>query len=120
MSEINEEGKDNRQRDRIRARFGVFPRVNSEVDVGIQLSTDEASKVGVGDPISGNQTLTDEGSKKGVYLDLAYFDWHPELLKGFSLQAGKTKNPFIQVADGFPDGFRFQPGGDCGKVPYGR
>jgi hypothetical protein len=119
FEQIKEEDKDNRQRDRIRARFGVFPRVNNDVDVGIQLTTDEAAKVGAGDPISGNQTLTDEGSKKGVYLDLAYFDWHPELLKGLDLIGGKMKNPFIQVANDFPFDPDFNPEGLAAKYHIG-
>ena len=119
FEQIKEEDKDSRQRDRIRARFGVFPRVNSEVDAGIQLTTDEAKLVGAGDPISGNQTLTDEGSKKGVYLDLAYADWHPEMLKGLDLVAGKMKNPFIQVADGFPMDGDFNPEGLAAKFHTG-
>jgi hypothetical protein len=117
--DIKEEGKDNRQRDRIRARVGVFPRINKEVDAGVQLSTDESKAPGNADPISGNQTLTDGGSKKGVYLDLAYFDWHPELLKGFSFQGGKTKNPFIQVAPDFPIDPDFNPEGLAGKYHIG-
>jgi hypothetical protein len=116
---IDQEGSDNRQRDRIRARVGVFPRVNSEVDAGIQLSTDEGKVVGVGDPISGNQTLTDEGSRKAMYLDLAYVDWHPELLKGLDLLAGKMKNPFIEVADGFPIDGDFNPEGLGAKYHTG-
>ena len=119
FEQIKEEDKDSRQRDRIRARFGVFPRVNSEVDAGIQLSTDEGKTPGLGDPISGNTTLTDEGSKKGVFLDLAYVDWHPETLKGLDLIAGKMKNPFIQVADGFPVDGDFNPEGLAAKFHTG-
>ncbi len=119
FEEIRQEGTDNRQRDRIRARVGVFPRLNPEVDVGIQLSTDESKQPGNADPTSGNQTLTDEGSKKGIYLDLAYFDWHPETLKGLDLIGGKTKNPFIQVASDWPIDPDFNPEGLNAKYHVG-
>jgi hypothetical protein len=95
---IEEEGKDNRQRDRIRARIGAFPRINNEMDVGIQLSTGE-EKGNKTSPTSGNSTFTDAFSKKGIYLDLAYFAWHPELARGLVLTGGKMKNPFITVGD---------------------
>ncbi|MFH0878478.1 MAG: putative porin [Lentisphaerota bacterium] len=100
---VDEEGKDARQRDRIRARFGIFPRVNKEVDLGIQLTTGE-EKANKRAPTSGNATLTDVSGKKGIFLDLAYFDYRPEFLKGFNLTGGKIKNPFICVGDYIWDG----------------
>ena len=119
FEQIKEEGKDDRQRDRIRARVGVFPRVNTDLDVGIQLTTDESKFPGVADPISGNQTLTDEGSKKGVYLDLAYMDWHPHYLKGFDAFAGKMKSPFIAVAPDWPFDPDYNPEGLGAKYHVG-
>jgi len=100
---IDEEGKDERYRDRIRARLGLTSKVNDEIKLGLQLTTTE-SKNGNGDPISGNQTLKDFGSKKGVFFDLAYFDWKPAALPGISLTAGKMKNPFVCVGDYLWDG----------------
>ena len=100
---IDEEGKDSRQRDRIRARLGAFPRVNNEIDAGIQLSTGE-EKGNKTSPTSGNATLNDVFSKKGFFLDLAYFAWHPELTKGLTLTGGKMNNPFICVGDYIWDG----------------
>jgi hypothetical protein len=95
---IQQEGSANRNRERVRARLGYFPRVNSDVDVGIQLATSEAVN-GLGDPISNNQTLGAADTKKGIYLDLAYFDWHPSILPGLDLIGGKMKNPLIAVND---------------------
>lgn len=95
---IQEEGKDDRYRNRIRVRLGAFPRINQEVSAGIQLTTDE-EKGGVADPVSGNATLSEEGSKKGIYLDLGYLDYHPLAVPGLSLIGGKMKNPHIAVGD---------------------
>jgi hypothetical protein len=100
---IQQEGSANRNRDRIRARIGYYSRVNSDVDVGFGLTTDEAVN-GLGEPISGNQTLGAQDTKKGIYVDLAYFDWHPSVAPGLDLIGGKMKNPLITVNDYLWDG----------------
>jgi hypothetical protein len=92
--EIDEEGKDNRERWRIRARLGAVAKASSEVDAAIQFTTTEKN-----DSVSGNQTLTDSYSRKDAYLDLAYLDYHPEALEGLRLVGGKMENPFYRVAD---------------------
>jgi hypothetical protein len=91
-----------RERDRIRARLGADVKVNDDVKAGIRLTTDEAATIGGGgDPISGNQTLTGGGSKKGVYLDLAYIDWNlfGEGNSELHTVVGKMNNPFITFND---------------------
>jgi hypothetical protein len=98
---IDEEGKTSQQRDRVRARVGVFPRLGPNVDAGIQVATGE-DKGNKESPTSSNATLTDGFSGKGIFLDLAYFDWHT--LTGLGLQGGKIKNPFITVSDYVWDG----------------
>ncbi len=100
---IEEEDKPGQQRDRIRMRLGVFPRLGPEVDVGIRISTGE-QKGDKESPTSGNASLTDGFSGKGLFLDLAYFNWHPKMLKGLDLVGGKMKNPFIAVGDYIWDG----------------
>ncbi len=100
---IDEEGKDARQRDRIRARIGAFPKINDEIEAGFQLTTG-GEKGNKTDPVSGNASLTDVFSKKGIYLDLAYFAWRPELVKGVTFSGGKMKNPFVCVGDYIWDG----------------
>ena len=91
---------DTQSRERIRIRAGVDARVNSEVNAVFQLTTTEGTSLaGGGDPISGNQTLTGGGSKKFMYLDLGYIDYHPEAVKGLSLIGGKMKSPYIAVGD---------------------
>lgn len=95
---IDEEGRPSQQRDRIRARVGVSAPVNEEVTLGLRLTTAEQVN-GEGDPLSGNKTLSNFGTKKGFFLDLAYFDWTPSAVRGLNLIAGKMNNPFICVGD---------------------
>jgi hypothetical protein len=66
---IDEEGKDGRNRNRIRARAALIADVSPTVEVGLGLAT------GGDDPVSANVTLGGGGSKKEMNLDLAYVDW---------------------------------------------
>jgi len=99
LERVDEDGKDNRDRARVRARLGAYTKVNDEVDVGIGLATGSSS-----DPVSRNQTLTGGFGPKDFLLDLAYVDYHPEMIKGLNLIGGKMKNPFIAVTDYIWDG----------------
>lgn len=94
IEHIDEEGKTDRYRHRIRARAGVFADPAEDLSVGLQLTTSEKN-----DPISGNQSLGEGASKKDVFLDLAYLDWHPRALEGFHAIAGKMNMPFAIVSD---------------------
>lgn len=96
---IDQEDKDVRDRERIRARFGVFPKINNDVDAGIQFASGPKDE-----PTSRNATLTGGFQSKDVGIDLAYVDWHPQQLKGLDLFAGKFQNPFICVSDYIWDG----------------
>ena len=87
---IDEEGKDTRNRHRIRARLGVDGDVNERIKVRVQLAT------GSDDPVSTNQTLDNGFSTKDLRLDLAYFQMTHERLTGWKLTAGKFKNPFYK------------------------
>jgi hypothetical protein len=66
---IDEEGKDGRNRSRIRARTSLEADVTPNVKVGFGLAT------GGNDPVSANVTIGGGGAKKEINLDLAYFDW---------------------------------------------
>jgi hypothetical protein len=66
---IDEQGKDGRNRNRIRARTALEADVMPTMKVGVGLAT------GGDDPVSSNVTLGGGGSKKEITLDLAYFDW---------------------------------------------
>ncbi len=89
---IDKEDKDLRYRHRIRARLGVHATIIDDLSAVVQLGTG-----GSDDPVSNNQTLTESFSSKPLWLDLAYFDWHPSFAKGLKVQGGKMKNPFYRV-----------------------
>jgi hypothetical protein len=89
---LSGDGKPDRKRGRIRARVGIDAPVSNEWAIGFRLASDEG-----GDPVSTNQTMGDSFSKKGVYIDLAYIDFHPVAVAGLNVYAGKMNNPFYIV-----------------------
>lgn len=74
-----------RNRQRLRARAAIIARPQDNLEVGFGLSTSED-----GDPISSNQTIGEGGSRKDIYLDLAYFNW--TAMTGLNVTGGKFKN----------------------------
>jgi hypothetical protein len=85
-----------RNRDRIRARFGFVAKVNDTVKVEIQATTTEG-----GDSRSSNQTLTNASSRKALDLDTAYAEWAPNA--SWKLTFGKMKYPWARTATYFYD-----------------
>ncbi len=85
---IDEEGKDGRNRSRIRARTALVADVTPTVEVGLGLAT------GGDDPVSANVTLGGGGSKKEINLDLAYFDWSG--LANTHVLGGKFSNYLVK------------------------
>lgn len=96
---IDQEGKEERTRNRIRARIGAEAKPSDDLKVGLRLSTSEG-----GDPVSSNQTLGDGASRKDVFFDLAYMTWSPASIQGLSLTGGKMENPFLTTSDLVFDG----------------
>jgi nitrate reductase NapAB chaperone NapD len=86
-------GSDNHgaNRNRIRARVGVKADVTDEFSLDFRLASGSA------DPASSNQTLQNGFTSKNIWLDRAYFDWHPAAHPGFNLYGGKMPNPFYTV-----------------------
>jgi hypothetical protein len=89
---IQQEGKADNFRWRIRARLAADADVTEAWSVTIGLST------GSDDPVSTNQTLTNGFSRKPIETDLAYVDFHPPQVPGMSADAGKMRFPF-ETAD---------------------
>lgn len=110
--DIQQDGKDDRDRNRLRARAALIANPSNTTEVGLGLAT------GGDDPVSTNQTLGGGGSTKDVKLDLAYFTWTG--LENTALTAGKFKNPFykeqksglIWDGDFRPEGAALQWAGD--------
>lgn len=91
-----------RHRNRIQARIGITGKVNPEVDFGFRIASgNNAEPLGdsEGSPTSNNQDLTNAFSSKNIWLDLAYFDYHPEKIEGLSVIGGKMLNPFYRVGN---------------------
>ena len=86
---INQEGKDKRFRQRIRARLSAKGVVDDNVKYKLQLIS------GSSDPVSGNQSLDGGFSSKGVNIDLAYFTVKCPIT-GSNISLGKFKNPFFR------------------------
>jgi hypothetical protein len=87
-----------RQRFRYRMRFGVTATLADSFEAGFRLTSSEAANGGSGgDPISGNSSFQDNGSKKFIYLDLAYAKWTPVRSSDWlgSVTIGKMENPFV-------------------------
>lgn len=85
---IDDEGRDERHRNRLRLRLGMNAQVNDEVDVVAMLAS------GGEDPASTNQSLDSQATTKDFRLDMAYFAWKP--ISGLAIQGGKVKNPFYR------------------------
>jgi hypothetical protein len=106
-----------RTRYRYRLRVGATVQMKDNFELGFRLTSSEAQGTFGGDPISGNTTAQDNGSKKFVYVDTAYGKWTPInsgpwLLSG---TIGKMENPFLVSdmvfdADYTPEGAAIQAG----------
>jgi hypothetical protein len=70
-----------RNRARYRARFGFDAKVTDNVKATFRLAS------GDGDPRSTNQTMTNIGSGKDIWIDQAYVDW--KFMNGADLLLGK-------------------------------
>jgi hypothetical protein len=84
-------GSRDRDRNRIQARVGIYGKVNEEVDFGFRLATGNNAS-----PTSNNQDLDTSFSSKSIWLDLAYFDYHPESIRGLHVLGGKIVYPFYR------------------------
>jgi len=109
-----------RNRFRYRARIGVTAIMSDNFEVGLRLGSgdlDSGISTGGIDPLSQNQTFQNNGSKKGVFMDLAYGKWTPLNTEDWSLATtvGKMENPFkfsdmVFDADYTPEGAGVQIG----------
>ncbi len=87
---------DERDRHRIRTRLGLEAIINEDWTAGLRIATGSTEIA-----TSTNQTLGDSDddgsafSRKDLWLDLAYADWHP--IDGLNVIFGKIENPFYAV-----------------------
>ncbi|MHC4146544.1 MAG: putative porin [Planctomycetota bacterium] len=86
-------------RHRVRARLMIEAIVNGDWDVAVRIASGSGSSgdSDTASPISTNQDLEDAFSSKHLWLDLAFFKWHPAAQEGLNVFGGKMKNPFYRV-----------------------
>src|SRR3954463_6195757 len=87
-----------RNRFRYRVRFGATVSMFDNLEAGLKLTSSEVAGGGSnneGDPISGNTTAQNNGSKKLIYIDQAYGRWYALNGPDFTsvLTLGKMENP---------------------------
>lgn len=88
---IDETGKEMRNRHRVRGRIGIDAAVEENLSVHFRLVS------GSDDPASTNQTLDDAFTTKSIGLDRASFVW-TRTESNLKVMGGKMGLPFIQVA----------------------
>jgi type II secretory pathway pseudopilin PulG len=96
-----------KDRQRIRARLGVYGKVNEYTDFGLRLATGTG-----GSRTSSNADMGENGdSMKDIWLDQAYVDMHPETFGGAHLILGKMPQPWITYGSGLIWDTDFNPEG---------
>lgn len=103
----------NRDRFRYRLRPSIIATIKDNFEVGFRLTSGEASGSFGGDQISGNTSFADNGSKKFIYIDMAYAKWTPLKSSDWTvaLTGGKMENPLhfpstdVFDKDYTPEGF---------------
>jgi len=91
--EHNKKGnQSDENRMRFRARAGINANFTDELYAGIRLATGSDDR-----STSVNQDFTNWGSKKDVWIDLAYIGYMPEYVKGLNLSIGKIKKPWFEI-----------------------
>ena len=106
-----------RNRYRYRLRAGVTATMKDDFELGFRLTSGDGVGAFGGNTLSGNSTMQDNGSKKGIYVDLAYGKWSP-LHHGpwtGGITIGKMENPFansdmVWDPDYTPEGGAIQVG----------
>lgn len=95
---IDQDGKEGRNRTRLRLRVKADAKINDQVKAGFRLASGES------DPVSTNQTLDEGFSSKSIVLDRAFVIWEPEALGGLAITGGKMANPMVLGQDLVWDG----------------
>jgi hypothetical protein len=83
------DGRDDRNRTRLRLRVGANYEIDDELLVGTRIVTGHRN-----DPNSSHITLGDAFDDLELSLDRAFLEYRPEALGGTSLTAGKFAHPF--------------------------
>ena len=106
-----------RNRARIRVRFGFDGRLNQDFFGGLALATGT-----LGDPATTNETLTNNFDRKTIGLDRGYITYNPVARRWLSLTGGKFATPWQKTSITFdpditPEGFDEKLSFDVHRVP---
>jgi hypothetical protein len=84
-----------RERFRYRLRFGIAVNMADNLEAGFRLASGDL-KGEAGNALSANSTMQNNGSKKNIYVDLAYGKWTAINRAGWNatVSVGKIENPF--------------------------
>ncbi|WP_397452735.1 putative porin [Pseudomonas sp. NA-150] len=94
---VKADGQTNSQdknRQRVRVRLGAYTEINPEVSTGIRIATGSDNSAN-----TTNQDLNNYFTKKDIWLDLGYIDYHPTAVKNLHLIGGKIKQPWVSEGD---------------------
>jgi hypothetical protein len=94
-----------RNRARVRVRFGFEGKLNDDFNAGVSLATGT-----LGDPTTTNETLTNNFDRKTIGLDRGFITYNPLAAKWFSATAGKFAFTWARTSVTFdpdinPEGF---------------
>ena len=81
---FNQGGTADRNRARVRVRFGIDGQLNQDFTGGFAIATGSQS-----DPTTTNETLSNFFERKTIALDKGYITYNPAAFKPFSITAGK-------------------------------
>ena len=106
-----------RNRARIRVRFGFEGKLNEDFTAGVALASGT-----LGDPTTTNETLTNNFDRKTIALDRGYITYNPVAAKWFSATAGKFAFTWARTSVTFdpdinPEGFVEKFSKDFDGVP---
>lgn len=106
-----------RNRARVRIRFGFEGKINDDFTVGVALATGSLS-----DPTTTNETLSNFFARKTIALDRGYVTYNPVAHKWLSLTAGKFAYTWQRTSVTFdpdinPEGFVEKFSKDLSSVP---
>lgn len=116
---IQEETRDDRTRQRIRARLGLDAKLSDTLSAGLQIAAGDPL-----DPRSTNATLGAANIRKNVALDQAYVNWRA--FADTTVTAGKQSHPWYRPGgsllydgDVNPEGVAVKWGGKAGPFANG-
>jgi hypothetical protein len=86
----NQDPERAQDRQRVRARVAVVSQVSPDVEAGVRVASGNSN-----DARSTNQDLNNYFTKKDLWLDRAYVNYHPTEVPGLKIIGGKMAQPWV-------------------------